>query len=67
MSVLLAETVTVSSAHNAVLISINAIRSVVNFFIIVMVLNSSRNIGITIYRHSDILILQIPCQTLTPV
>ena len=36
MSVLFAETVTVSSAHNAVLISISAIRSVVNFFIIVM-------------------------------
>ena len=36
MSVLLAETVTVSSAHNAVHISINVIRSVVNFFIIVL-------------------------------
>ena len=36
MSELLAETVTVSSAHNAVLMSISVIRSVVNFFIIVL-------------------------------
>lgn len=36
MSELLAETVIVSSAHNMVLISANVIRSVVNFFIIVI-------------------------------
>jgi len=37
MSVLLAETVIVSSAHNAVLISISVIRSVVNFVFIIVI------------------------------